>query len=99
MKECNFVNVKDLNQLEQQTSLKVSFLDDLKKQIIVPINHRETVEDLNRTKVDLFAEKATDLGETNTIKMSVDTGNHPPIKVRPYRIPFAKHPIVAKARE
>ena len=28
--------------------------------------------------------------------MSIDTGNHPPIKLRPYRTPFAKHPIVVK---
>ena len=41
VKECNFVNVNDLNQLEQQTSLKVSSLDDLTQKIILPINHRE----------------------------------------------------------
>ena len=39
VKECNFVNVNDLNQWEQQTSLKVSYLDDLKQKTIVPINH------------------------------------------------------------
>ena len=37
--------LKVLHQLEQQTSLKVSSLDDLKK-IILPIYHRETIEDL-----------------------------------------------------
>ena len=62
MKECNFVNVKDLNQLEQKPSLKVSSLDDLKQKIIVPNNHRETVEDLieqNQT----FLQKRTLLGD------------------------------------
>ena len=29
--------------------------------------------------------------------MSIDTGNHPPIKLIPYRTPFVKHPIVDKA--
>ena len=29
--------------------------------------------------------------------MIIDTGNQPPIKFRPYRIPFAKCPIVDKA--
>ena len=29
--------------------------------------------------------------------MSIDTGYHPPIKLRPYRTPFAKHPIVGMA--
>ena len=34
---------------------------------------------------------------TNTAKMSTDTDNHPPIKMRPYRTPFAKCLIVGKA--
>ena len=67
MKEYNVVNVKDLNQLEQQTPLKVSFLDDLKQKIILSINHRETVEDLIEQNVNLFAEKDTDLGKTYII--------------------------------
>ena len=28
--------------------------------------------------------------------MSIDTGNHPSIKLRPYKTPFAKHLIVDK---
>ena len=79
VKECNFVNIKVLNQQEQQTSLKVSFIDDMKQKIIISINHRETVEDLIEQNVDLFAKKDTDLGRTNTIKMSIDAGNHLPI--------------------
>ena len=31
------------------------------------------------------------------IKMSIDTGNHPPIKLRPYQTPFVKCQIVDKA--
>ena len=68
VKECNFVNVNDLNQREQQTSLKVSSFDDLKQKVTVPINHREIVEDLVKQN-DLFAEKNTDLGKTNMIKI------------------------------
>ena len=77
----HFVNVNDLNQWEQQTSLKASSFDGLKQKIIVPINHREIVECMVKQNVDLFAEKDTDLGKTNTIKMSIDTGNHPPSKL------------------
>ena len=29
--------------------------------------------------------------------MSIDTGNHPPIKLWPYRTPFAKHQNADKA--
>ena len=49
VKECNFTNVKDLN---SHTSLKVCYLNNLKQKIIVPINHRETVEDLIEQNVD-----------------------------------------------
>ena len=44
--ECSSVNIKDLNQLEQHTSLKVSSLYELKHKIILLNNHRERVEDL-----------------------------------------------------
>ena len=39
---------------------RVSALDKLKQKIIVPINHRETVEYLIEQNVDLFAAKDTD---------------------------------------
>ena len=68
------VNVDDLNQWEQQTSLKVGSFDGLKQEIILPINHRETGKHLIEQNIDLFAEKDTDLGKTNMIKMSIDTG-------------------------
>ena len=69
----------------------------MKQKIIVPNDHRETVEDLIEQNVDLFAEKDTNLGKTNTIKMSIDTCNHPPIKLIPYKTPFARCQIVDKA--
>ena len=56
-----------------------------------------TVEDLIKQNVDLSSEKDTDLGKTNTIKMSIDTDNNPPIKFEPYRTPFIKQPIVDRA--
>ena len=43
------------------------------QKIIVAIDHRETVESLVKQNVDLFADKDTDLGKTNRIKMSIDT--------------------------
>ena len=97
VKECNFVNVNDLNEQVQQMSLRVSSFDDLEQKIIVPINHRDRVEDLIEQNRGLFAGKDGDLGKTKMIKMSLDNGNHPPIKLRLYRTLFAKHSIVDKA--
>ena len=97
MKDSNVVNLNNLNQWEQQTSLKVSSLDDLKQKITVPTDHRETVEDLIEQNVDVFAKENTDSGKTSTIKISINTGNHPPIKLIPYKTPVAKYRIVDKA--
>ena len=50
-----------------------------------------------RQNIDFFAEKDTDLGKTKTLEMRIETGNHPPIKLKPYRTPFAKRQIISKA--
>ena len=97
VKEYTFVSVKDLNQLEQQTLLKVSSLDDFKQMVNVLIDHTEIGEDLIEQNVHLPAEKGTDLGRTNKLKMNIGTGNHLAIKLRPFRTPLAKHPILDKA--
>ena len=97
MKEYNFVNVNDLNQWEQQTSLKVRSFDNLKQKRIVPINHRETVEGIIEQNLDIIAEKYTVLGKANTIKMSIATDSHASIKLKPYRTLFVKLLIVDKA--
>ncbi|CAC5412795.1 unnamed protein product [Mytilus coruscus] len=46
---------------------------------------------------DIYAEKDTDLGRTETVKMKIDTGNNDPIKLGPYRTPLNQRPIVEKA--
>ena len=71
---------------------KIPF-NDFEQKIIVPINHREKVDLIEQT-VNLFAENDADLGKSNMIKMSTNPGSHPPIKLRPYKTPFLKHPIV-----
>ena len=50
-----------------------------------------------RYNLDLFAENDTELGKTQTVKMKIHTGDHKPIKLKPYRTPFTKRPIVGKA--
>ena len=50
-----------------------------------------------RYNLDLFAEKDTELGKTQTVKMNIDTCDHKSIKLKPYRTPFTKRPIVDKS--
>ena len=39
---------------------------------------------------------AYDLGRTNVVTLKLDTGDHPPIKQRPYKTPFSERPNVEK---
>ena len=86
--------LKILTKWNNKFSSRYILLLTWKKKIAVPINHRETFKDLIEQSVDFFAEKDTDLGKTNTIKISINTGKYTPIQLRPYRTPFAKYQIV-----
>ena len=42
-------------------------------------------------------EKDTDLGKTQTVKMTADTGDHSPIRLNLIGLPFSKRATVDKA--
>ena len=49
---------------------------------------------------DLFATKHSELGHTDTVKMKLeklDTGDHHPIKLKPYRTPIQNREVIEKA--
>ena len=46
---------------------------------------------------DLFASKDSDLGHTSTVKMHLNTGNHPPIKLKPYRTQLNNRKVIDQA--
>ena len=45
---------------------------------------------------DLFASVDSELGHTDTVTMKIDTGNNPPIKLRPYRTPIQNRQVIEK---
>ena len=55
---------------------------------------REKLEELLERNADLFAKNDCDLGRTDLVKAKIDTGSHPPIKQRPYRLPFSQRKLV-----
>lgn len=61
-------------------------LDDL--QMKQEHKYRSDIEKVILENQDLFASKDSDLGHTDTVKMKIDTGNNPPIRLRPYRTPL-----------
>ena len=62
----------------------------------VPTTHRSDFETLMNDNLDLFAESDLQLGRTGLVKISIDTGDHPPIKQKPYRTPFSQRPQIEK---
>ena len=83
------------NQLTEQKN--ISSFEEVKEKINALDSHKPIVQELIRRNTDLFAEKDTDLEMTDTIKMSIHTSDHPPIKLKTYRTPFAKRKIIDKA--
>ena len=56
-------------------------------------NSKSLLELLNSYK-SLFAEKDTELGCTDLVEMTLNTGDHPPIRQRLYRTPYSRRPII-----
>ena len=82
IRECDFVNISNYSRPKKGTSPKVSSFTEVKQNINTLPSFQDIVEELVRYNLDLFAEKNTELGETQTVKMKVDTGDHKPIKLK-----------------
>ncbi|KAL5018435.1 hypothetical protein ScPMuIL_004157, partial [Solemya velum] len=67
------------------------------EKVPVPREHRKQVLGVIRKNKDLFAKKDTELGQTSTVTMKIDMDDHPPIKMRPFRVPLHKRKIIDSA--
>ncbi len=63
----------------------------------VPEQYRDILCPILEEYADVFAAHDNDFGRTDTVKMTIDTQGHAPIKQRPYRTPLAQQPIVNEA--
>ena len=63
----------------------------------IPQQYRSKIEKLVLQNQDLFANKDSELGHTETVKMQVDVGYNEPIKMRPYRTPIKSREVIDKA--
>ena len=91
--EQNMVTVKDKI---QATTGPTNQVDSINK-VNAPEEHKQTITKLVKKNRDLFAAKDSDLGHTDTVKMKINTGENPPIKLRPYRTPLNNRKIVDQA--
>ena len=92
LKEENIVNsVRETG--EEKGKAGDDWLDDLS----VPGDFEGGVKKLVTENRDLFAQTDAELGHTDTVKMKLDTGEHPPIKMKPYRTPLNKRAVIDNA--
>ena len=63
----------------------------------VPQQYRSKIKKIILQNQDLFANKDSELGHTDTAKMQIDVGNNVPIKMRPYRTPIKNREVIDKA--
>ena len=57
-------------------------------------SQRQKIQDVLDRNADLFAKNDCDLGQTHLVKAKIDTGDHPPIQQKPYRLPFSQRQLV-----
>ena len=79
-----------MKQNDGESILNLSDLD-------VSPQYKSQIEKLIIKNQDLFADKDSELGHTETVKMQIDTGNNKPIKMRPYRTPIKNREVIDKA--
>ncbi|CAC5422638.1 unnamed protein product [Mytilus coruscus] len=90
--EINLVNV---NQSQGTSGLEK--LDE--SEISVPQEFKKDILRMIRDNEDIFATSDKDLGCTDTVQMTIDTGDHPPIRLKPYRAPLNQRKIIDKTIE
>ena len=88
IREYDFVNINNYSRPKKGISPKLSSFADIKQNINTSPSFQDIVEELVRYNLDLFAEKGNKLGKTQTVKMKIDTGDHKPTKLKPYRTPL-----------
>ena len=87
-------NVSTVNSVIQNNQCESKLnLNDLD----VPQQYRPQIEKIILQNQDLFANKDSELGLTETVKMQVDVGDNEPIKMRPYRTPIKNREVIDKA--
>ena len=57
-------------------------------------SQRQKIQEMFDRNSDLFAKNDCDLGCSSYVKAKIYTGDHPPIKQNPYRLPYSQRDLV-----
>jgi len=88
------INVTDLRPGGNQTTIKV---DDL--ECVCNKQHEGVIKAMLSQNTDLFARTDKDLTPANAYKVQVDTGNHAPIRCKPYPTPVKHREVIDRTIE
>lgn len=90
-------NIVDVNTVCADTSKQKPKSNINFQELVVPGKHRNLITKIIKENSDLFASKDSELSQTDTITMKIDTGDHKPIKLPPYRTSLNNRVVVDKA--
>ena len=65
----------------------------------IDCKHKKKLQELMEKYRHLFAKSDNELGRTSLVEMKLNTGDHPPVKRRPYQTPFSQRPLLEKHLE
>ena len=94
VQEKDIISLTDVIKKENKNNSQIG--DEILNDLNVPSEYREIVLKVLKNNLDLFASSDADLSVTDAIEMKIDTGDHPPIKQKPYRTPLHQREVVEK---
>ena len=67
------------------------------EEIVVPTERKDKISKVITENRNVVANSDKELGQTQSVRMKINTGDHPPIKLKPYRTPQHKQELVKGA--
>ena len=67
------------------------------EEIVVPIGHKDKISKVIIENRDVVANLDKELGQTQSVWMKINTGDYPPIRLKPYQTPLHKQKLVEGA--
>ena len=88
LKICSIDNLNNMHSVNNVCNMVTD--NEFVNQVKVDEKHKNIVQKLLLKNKDIFAFSDNDLGTTDLAEAEIDTGEHKPINLRPYRIPLGQ---------
>ena len=78
---------------DYERKMETSSPEIKEEDLIVSERCKDEIRKLLKANWDVIANTDKEVGQTGTVQMKIDTGDHPPIRLRPYRTPIHKRKL------